>query len=135
MTGFASYLENLHAAARAASAAEVEHQKQAAARAAELRNERAFAWRRLNLMRGLADAVRGAETAEAAIAAGRTAMLGMVGWNGATQAQRDVADRFRPVVLAVWNACREQGEETDAGAALAEFEAWFAAERGSPFLA
>lgn len=134
MNDFASYLDHLQAVARAASAAEVEHQKQAAARAAELRNERAFAWRRLNLMRSVAEAVRGAETAEAATAAGRSAMLAMVGWNGATQAQRDVADRFTPVVLAVWNAGREQGGETDAGAALAEFEAWFAVERGAPFL-
>jgi len=135
MTDFASYLETLQAVAKAASAAEIEHQKQAAARAAELRNARAFAWRRLNLMRSLAGAVRDAENAEAATAAGRSAMFGMVGWNGATKAQRDVADRFTPVVLAVWNACRRQGEEIDVGATLAEFEAWYAAERGAPFLA
>ncbi len=134
MTTFATYLDGLDAAARAASGAEVEHQKEAAARAAELRTERAFAWRRLNLMRGLAAAVRGAEEAEAAAAAGRAAMFGLVGWNGATQAQRDAAERFAPVVRAVWAAGREGGDETDPGAALAEFEGWFAAERGAPFL-
>lgn len=135
MTDFASYLDSLHAAARAASAAEIEHQKQAAARAAELRDQRAFAWRRLNLMRSLADAVRDAENAEAAASAGRAALLGLVGWNGATQTQRDVADRFAPVVQAVWAATRAGESETDVAAALARFEDWYAAERGAPFLA
>lgn len=134
MTVFATYLDSLDATARMASAAEVEHQKEAAARAAELRTERAFAWRRLNLMRSLAGAVRGAEKAEDAATAGRAAMLGLVGWNGSTQAQRDAADRFAPVVLAVWAALREGEDGTDPGAALVEFEDWFAAERGAPFL-
>jgi hypothetical protein len=133
MTAFATYVDGLAATARAASAAELQHQKQAAARAAELRAAREFAWRRLNLMRGVAAAVGGAEDEAAATAAGRAAMLRLVGWNGATQAQRDVADRFAPVVAAVWAATREN-PEADAAAALADFEAWFAAERSAPFL-
>ena len=108
---FATWLDTLTAGARAASIAEQEHQKEAARRAAELRVERAFAWRRLNLVRAVAAAVRGAEDAETAAAAGRAAMLREVGWNGATQAQRDVAERFAPVVLAVWGATRPDAEE------------------------
>lgn len=134
MTAFATYLESLDTAARAASGAEVEHQRTAAERARELRHERAFAWRRLNLMRSLAGAVGGKEEAEAASGAGRGAMLRLAGWNGATDAQRQVADRFAPVVMAVWAAGRDD-EDADPAAALAEFEAWYAAERGAPFLA
>ncbi len=134
-TAFASYLESLDAAARAASTAEVEHQKAAARRAAELRSERAFAWRRLNLMRATAAAVRGAEDAEAATAAGRATLLREAGLTGATQPQRDIADRFAPVSLAIWTASREEAPEGDPAAALAAFEAWYAAERGGPFLA
>jgi hypothetical protein len=135
MTAFATWLETLTADARAASIAEQQYQKEAARRAAELKTERAFAWRRLNLMRAIAAAVRPAEDAAAATAAGRVAMLREVGWNGATQAQRDVADRFDPVVLAVWAATRPDAQDGgEAAAALAEFEAWYA-ERGTPFLA
>ena len=136
---FATWLETLTAEARGAGAAEQQHQKDAARRAAELKEARAFAWRRLNLMRTLAAAVRSAEDAEAATAAGRAAMLREVGWNGATQAQRDVAERFAPVTLAVWAATRPEPdaepEPGDAAAAFAAFEDWYAAERGAPFLA
>jgi hypothetical protein len=134
MSTFATWLETLTAEARAASTAEIEYQKAAAARAAELREARAFAWRRLNLMRAVAGAVRGAEDETAAAAAGRAAMLREVGWTGATQTQRDVADRFAPVVLAVWAATRPDVADDGTAAALAGFEAWYA-ERGTQFLA
>ena len=39
------------------------------------------------------------------------------------------AGRFEPVALAVW------GEDADAAAALAGFEAWFAEQRGAGVLA
>jgi hypothetical protein len=132
MTAFASFLDSLTASAGAASAAEREHVAQAAARAAELRTERAFAWRRVNLMRGIAAAVTDGEEAEAA-AAGRAAFLAAVGWTGAGEAERAVADRFAPVAAAVRAAARD--EPADPAAALADFEAWYAAERGVAFFA
>ena len=134
--GFDAYLATLAAAARAASTAELEHQKEAARRAAELRLARAFAWRRLNLVRAVAAAVRGAERhGGRRRRRPRAAFLREVGWNGATQAQRDVADRFAPVALAVWSAGRGEPARPTPAAALAAFEAWYAAERGVPFLA
>jgi hypothetical protein len=132
MSAFASYLDQLTATARAANLAEQEHARQAAARAAELRTERAYAWRRLNLMRAVAAAVRDGEEAEAA-AAGRAAFLAAVGWSGAAEGERAVADRFAPVAAAVRAAAGD--EPADPAAALADFEAWYAAERGVPFLA
>jgi hypothetical protein len=135
MITFASWLEALTGEAHAANVAEREHQAEAARRAAELREARAFAWRRVNLVRAVAAAVTGARNEEAAVAAGRGAMLRAVGWNGATQAQRDVAERFAPVSLAVWTATRpEAADGGEAAAALADFEAWYAG-RGTPFLA
>jgi hypothetical protein len=135
MTTLATWIETLTGDARAASVAELEQQKEAARRAAELREARAFAWRRVNLVRAIAAAAKGSEDEEAAAAAGRAAMLRAVGWNGATQAQRDVADRFAPVTLAIWAATRPEAEEGgQAAAALAAFEAWYG-ERGTPFLA
>jgi hypothetical protein len=132
MSAFTSYVERLTATAKAASVAEQEHARQAAARAAELRADRAFAWRRLNLMRSVAAAVRDGEEGEAA-AAGRAALFAAVGWSGATDAERAVADRFAPVVIEVRAGARD--EPADPEAALADFEAWYAAERGAAFLA
>ena len=131
---FTTWLETLAAEARDANAAEQQHRKEAARRAAELRDLRAFAWRRLNLMRGIAAAVRNADDAETATAAGRAVMLREVAWNGATQAQRDVAARFAPVTLAVWAATRPEPQDADPASVFAAFEDWYAAERGAPFL-
>lgn len=133
-TPFATWIEELTQAARAAGAAEQEHQKEAARRAAALAEARAFAWRRVNLMRKVASAVRGAEEEEAAAAAGRGVLLREVGWNGATAPQREVADRFAPVVLAVWEATRPEAEASEVPEVWAAFEDWYAAERGRPFL-
>ena len=131
-TPIAAYLETLNAAARTASIAEQEHQKEAVRRAGELREARAFAWRRLNLVRAIAAAVAGAEGPEAVAAAGRAAVLRETGLSGATEAQREVADRFALVTVAV--AAAAAGEEADPAAALADFEAWYAGARGVPFL-
>jgi hypothetical protein len=129
----AALIETLTATAKAASTAEQDHQKEAARRAAELRTERAFAWRRLNLVRATATAVRGAEGPEAVAAAGRATLLAETGWAGATEAQREVAEKFVPVAQAVSAAAT--GEEADPAAALAAFETWYAEARGAPFLA
>jgi hypothetical protein len=126
----AALIETLGAAATAASTAEQDHQKEAARRAAELREQRAFAWRRLNLVRATTAAVRGADGPEAIAAAGRRTLLAEAGWSGATEAQREVADRFVPVAEAL-----AAGGEADPAAALAAFEAWYAETRQAPFLA
>lgn len=131
-TAFDACLETLTAVARSANAAELDHQREAALRAAELKRARAFAWRRVNLLRAVAGAMRGAEDAAAAEAAGTAALLREAGWGGAAEAERAAASRFLPVIAAI----RAAGEaEADPAAALADFEAWYAAERGAPFLA
>ena len=133
-TPFAAWIEELTLAARAAGTAEQEHQTEAARRAAELKEARAFAWRRVNLMRKVASAVRSAEEADEAAAAGRGVLLREVGWNGATAPQREVAEHFAPVVAAIWAATRPEAETSQVPAEWAAFEEWYAAERGRPFL-
>ena len=136
-TAFKDCLNTLETRARDASRAESEHQQEAARRTAELRTAREFAWRRLNLLRSLASALRD-ETAEPeALEAGRLALLREASLTTATKPQRDLADRFTPVTLAIWHATRDDADAEAAHTALealAEFEAWHQADRGMPFL-
>lgn len=134
---FTSLLEELSAQANEAGAAEQQLQKEVARRIAELKEARAFAWRRVNLLRAVAAAVKEAQNEEEARAAGRKRFYREVGWNGGTQNQRDVCEGFVPVILAIWAATRE--EEPDDVAVVREeldaFEAWYAETRGGSFLA
>ncbi|HRO12611.1 hypothetical protein [Amaricoccus sp.] len=135
-TAIASYIETLATTARAASTAEQDFQKEAARRAAQLREARAFAWRRLNLVRATASAVRGAEGPEAVAEAGRETLFRESGLGRAAEANREVAERFVAVAEAVAAAGGDDPDPAaDPAAALAAFEAWYAAARGGPFLA
>lgn len=136
-TAFADCLARLEARAQQANRDEARHLEEAARRAAELRRARAFAWRRLNILRSVANAVRGEGEEEVALLAGRAAMLRDTGLNLATQPRRDLAERFAPVVRALWLATREDaaaGAAEAALAAFADFEAWHETDRGAPFL-
>lgn len=136
-TAMKDCLNILETQARDASRAEVDHQKEAARRTVELRTSREFAWRRLNLLRSLTSAVSPKPTEAEALEAGRAALLREAGLTSATKAQRDLADRFAPVTLAVWGVTRDDADTdatTTALEALTEFEAWHEADRGTPFL-
>jgi len=142
-----AYLDELERTAHAVSAAEERYRREAAARFRELEQERAFAFRRLNLMRTVTAAVAGIEEEAEALTAGGAAFLRELDWTGATESQRQTLERFRPVILAAWRLARA-GHETDGetgngdaadGDALARelaaFEQWFAGVRNTPFLA
>lgn len=136
-TAFKNSLDMLETQARDASRAEMEHQQEAARRTLELRTAREFAWRRLNLLRNLVRVVRPQTEEAEAQEAGRAALLQEAGLTGATKAQRDLADRFAPVTLAIWQATREDADDDAAAAALkalTEFEAWHDEDRATPFL-
>lgn len=134
---YAAYLDDLGATAREASIAEEQFRKQAARRAEELKVEREFAFRRLNLVKAIGRAVILSEDEEAALKSGRSVFFREVSWNGATQKQRDVADQFDTVVLAIWSAVRPE-EETDeqpsVADTLAAFEDWYRESRNTAFL-
>lgn len=133
---FSKLLDELAARASEAGVAEQQFQKEVARKMAELKEERAFAWRRVNLLRAIATAVDDAKDEEEARTAGRKCFYREVGWNGGTQNQREVCEGFEPVVLAVWAATREE-DRADADKveqAFQEFETWYAETRKNPFL-
>ena len=134
---YAAYLEDLDRRARAASATEEQFRKEAARQTEQLKNERVFAYRRLNLLRAIGRAVATAKDEAEAQGSGRSVFFREVGWNGATRAQRDGAERFAPVILAIWRAAGPHGE-VDGGftvpETLAAFERWFEESRSTAFL-
>lgn len=140
-----TYLGELEQAAHAASTAEEVYRREIAQRVRALEQERAFAFRRLNLMRTVTGAVAGHEEEAEAVQAGSVAFMRELDWTGATEAQRQALERFRPVVLAAWTLSRATEGEGDVAAnttanmaalqrELTAFEQWFAESRDGPFL-
>ena len=84
--GSPSYLNALELAAEKAAKVENDFSRASAEHAKVLERERAFAYRRLNFMRAVAEAVAGAESKEAAIAAATAAMRTELGWSGDSEA-------------------------------------------------
>jgi hypothetical protein len=129
-------LAGLDEAARSANVAEEAYRREAMLRIRALEQERAFAFRRLNLMRSVASAVADAEDEAEALAHGSAAFVRELGWSGASGTQREVVERFAPVARIVWQASRAETAEATGAAIereLAAFEAWFSASRGAPF--
>ena len=137
MTGSASYLETLAAAADNSSAVETGYRREAAERIKALAQERAFAFRRLNLMRAVAQAVTNAESEEAAVACAHAVLRARLGWAGDNEIHSAILSRFSPVAAALFASqkCDGGAPAPDIAAALAEFETWYAAARAAPFWA
>jgi hypothetical protein len=126
-----SFLDALKAAAAEAEAAEASFRQQTADRIKVLEQERAFAYRRLNLMSALADVVAPAESEDAAVAGGLAALRAKLGWEGETETRTEVLSRFALVVRTAFASLAPT--EADVIRALADFEAWYAATRQQPF--
>ena len=132
----ATFLADLALAASSAAEAETEFRRSVGARIAALEQERAIAFRRLNLMRGLSEALGQADDEAAALGAGRAMLAGRLGWQATSEAREEVLGRFAIVARALLAQDRGEPdceEATDPADALAEFEAWYAASRGTPF--
>jgi hypothetical protein len=131
----APFLDALKAAAGQAETAEGQYRREAAQRIAALEQERAFAFRRLNLMRMIADAVAGSESEEIAVANALAALRSKLGWGSDSEPRTEVLSRFAPVGQAVFRNVTpsEEGPVTSVQNALAEFEAWYAGNRRAPF--
>ena len=137
MTPGPSFLDALKLAADRATAAESDFRREIAERTKALENERAFAFRRLNLMRAIADVVAGAESEEIAVA-GATAMLRTkLGWSSDSEARDAVVSRFVPVAQAMFASLApsddEDAPELDIIETLAEFERWYTETHPNPF--
>lgn len=133
----AKYFDELDRVARAANAAEDEFRSNITKRIRELEEARAFAFRRLNLMKEIGQAVAEAKDEEEAKAKASEAFLAEVSWTGGSQSQRDVVEKFMPVALAVWEAGKAEAKPEDTAKIAKEleaFELWFAQNREAPFL-
>jgi hypothetical protein len=132
----ASFLLELKTVAEAAKAAEGSFRREAAKQIATLEQERAFAFRRLNLMRAIAEAVVSAESEEVAVASAFAVLRTRLGWTSDSEARSEVITHFGPVAQAVFRTSAS-GEEgvADIHTALADFERWYGETRRSPFWA
>ena len=133
----ANYFDELDRIAKAANFAEDEFRRNITKRVKELEVERAFAFRRLNLMKSIGQAVADAKDEEEVKVKASECSLAEVNWTGGSQAQRDVVEKFTPVALAVWNASKPEAKPEDVAKIepeLTAFEEWFAQNREAPFL-
>lgn len=128
-------------AAADARRAEEAYRKRAARRIEELARERTTAYRRLNLIRAIANAVSGSTDAKKAAKAARAAVRRELDWDSETPRRKEVLDRLQPVFtfLAMGEIPESSGEDgTPESAALTElraFEDWYRSETGSDFYA
>ncbi len=134
MTAMA-FLEDLRVAARDAEAAEARFRRQVAAQIAVLEQQRAFAFRRLNLMQTIAEAVGSAEDEPTAIAFALVALRARLNWESDSEARAAVLARFASVAQAVFATLKPNDDngEANIAAALARFEAWYAQTHTTPF--
>jgi len=132
-----AFLDALKAAADQAEVAEGDIRREAARRIAALEQERAFAFRRLNLMRAVADAIADSESEEIAVANALAVLRGKLGWSSDSEARTEALSRFASVGQAVFRdlAAPEASPTTSVQNALTEFETWYAGSRHSPFWA
>ncbi len=136
MTALSELIGELEAKAREASRAEQEFDREVARRRAEVAEARAFAWRRVSLLRALQQEISRHEQEEEALAAGRSRLFRELGWHTTNEKREEVAERFRPVLAAIWGAARtEDGSAESVTAALEAFERWYDEARQAPFLA
>lgn len=130
-----SFLDALKAAADQAEAAEVRCRQETAKQLALVERERVFAFRRLNLMRAVANAMAQAEEVEVAVAEALAAVRAKIGWASDSDARAEVTSRFAPVARAVFQSATQSdaAPATSAQAALAEFENWYAGSHQKAF--
>jgi hypothetical protein len=127
MSPAAPFLEMLEAAAKGAAAAETAYRREAAERIKLLERERSFAFRRVNLMRPIADAVARAESEEMAVAGSQAVLRAKLGWSSDSEARSAVLTQFVPVVQGMFANLHPQPgtPPADILALLREFEAWY----------
>lgn len=130
-----AFLASLQSAADVAAAAETNFRREAAERIRGLEQERAFAFRRLTVMRLVMNAIAGAESEEIGVAAALAALRTKLGWSSDSEARSAVLSRFAAVAKAML-VMRDGPAETAPKKiveALAAFEAWYVTAYSVPF--
>ncbi|HEY3149927.1 MAG TPA: hypothetical protein VGJ75_26430 [Dongiaceae bacterium] len=134
MTQVAPFIAALEVAAKEATAAETAYRRAAAERIKALERDRAFAFRRLSLMKPIADAIVGAESEEMAVAGSQVILRAKLGWANDSEARSAILTQFVPVVRGLFAGTHPKPGETapDVLVLLSAFEAWYeSAHRGS----
>ena len=129
MTPASSFLDTLKDAAENAGAAEEALRREFAERTKRLADERAFAYRRYNLIRAVAEAVAGAESEEIAVAAGNGILRTKLGWDSDSEARTETLSRFADVSKEMFAALAPLGDGApppDVLGILRAFEDWYA---------
>ena len=130
-----SVLATLTARAEAASAEEAAYRREAQLRTEILERALAFAYRRLNLLKKMAETAAEEPDAKKAADARLIAAFADIGWisgglDELDEKGRETEAKFRPVVDALG-----AGDGLQLVAALTEFEAWFSQRFGRDFCA
>jgi hypothetical protein len=134
MSPIASFLEVLQGAASSAASAEAAYRREAAERIKQLERERSFAFRRVNLMKPIAEAVARAESEEMAVGGSQAILRARLGWSGDSEARSAVLTEFAKVAQALFANLHQGEDQTPAEVlALKEFEAWYEATYRKPF--
>jgi hypothetical protein len=143
-----AYIEGLQQAADKAQSAEAAYRREAAARIAILERERAFAFRRMNLMRSIAETVtakaddnggsveRSGE--EIAVARALALLRVKLGWSSDSEMRDATLAKFTPVAVALYRASIGEYQNTpepapDIGEILSHFEDWHEGAYGVSF--
>jgi hypothetical protein len=137
MTPAPSFLDALKLAADNAARAEEEFRCSIAERTKALERERAFAHRRLNFMRAIADAVASAENEDIAVAAATAVLRSKLGWSNDSEARSEVQEHFKPVARQVFASLAppeaDEAPPRDVVAVLTTFETWYRDTHPNPF--
>lgn len=148
MTDIHPFIATLSENAAACEHEEQEFRRTMASQVATLAQARAFANRRMNLMKLLFATVEQAESEEVAIAGALAALRNRLGWREDSQARDEVLTEYVKVAAAAFAATRgpEQDEDdaivktstgeasaADMEGALEAFEKWYVEARGKPF--
>jgi hypothetical protein len=148
MTTATDYIDGLQQAAGKAQSVEAEYRQEASVRIATLERERAFAFRRMNLMRSIAEAAmpqvedssdapeRSGE--EIAVARALALLRIRLGWSSDSEMQDATLARFTPVAIALCRASIGEDQNgpdatPDIGEALGRFEDWYEKAYGVSF--
>jgi hypothetical protein len=131
-----AFLSTLEAAAHAADAEETAFRREAAARIETLERARTFAFRRLNVLRAMAETARRAPNSDASIAAQLALIRDRLSWeNAEDETPRAVLERLSALAACIDAEVRANGPSDDPCAELVRFEDWYAERFGSQFWA
>jgi hypothetical protein len=139
MTEPLAFLTTLEAAARDADAEERSYRREAAARIETLERARTFAFRRLNVLRAMAEAASRAPDPATSIGAQLGLLRDRLGWAGAEgETPRAVLDQLAPLAACVDAGVRAGTAASvteDLAAELGRFERWYSERFGNEFWA